>query len=214
MPIDKMHTSTGYQYSNADCGHAHAYLLPRINQLLNELKIDKGSRVFDLGCGNGSVATWLDQKGFEVTGVDPSEEGVQQANRSYSNLDIHVGSAYDDLKSRYGQYPLVISLEVVEHVYSPRRYASTLFNLVENGGTAIISTPYHGYLKNLMLALLGKMDVHFTALWKHGHIKFWSRDTLAILLEEQGFTDITFHRVGRVAPLAKSMIAVAHKREA
>jgi 2-polyprenyl-6-hydroxyphenyl methylase/3-demethylubiquinone-9 3-methyltransferase len=35
--------------------------------------------------------------------------------------------------------------------------------------------------------------------------------TLSTLLKEAGFTEIRFHRVGRVRPLAKSMIAVALK---
>ncbi|WP_256993192.1 hypothetical protein [Methylococcus capsulatus] len=79
------------------------------------------------------------------------------------------------------------------------------------GGTAIVSTPYHGYWKNLALALSGKMDAHFTALWDHGHIKFWSMKTLSLLLEEAGFRDIRFERVGRLPALAKAMIAVARK---
>jgi 2-polyprenyl-6-hydroxyphenyl methylase/3-demethylubiquinone-9 3-methyltransferase len=85
------------------------------------------------------------------------------------------------------------------------------YDLVESGGTLVVSTPYHGYLKNLALALTGKMDEHFTALWDHGHIKFWSQRTLRILLEEAGFRDVTYRRVGRVPALAKSMIAVAEK---
>jgi 2-polyprenyl-6-hydroxyphenyl methylase/3-demethylubiquinone-9 3-methyltransferase len=83
--------------------------------------------------------------------------------------------------------------------------------LLTEGGTAIISTPYHGYLKNLTIALLGKYDAHHNPLWDHGHIKFWSPSTLGTLLEETGFQDVSFARVGRVPPLAKSMIAVAHK---
>jgi 2-polyprenyl-6-hydroxyphenyl methylase/3-demethylubiquinone-9 3-methyltransferase len=55
------------------------------------------------------------------------------------------------------------------------------------------------------------MDKHFTALWDHGHIKFWSMKTLSQLLEEAGFVDVRFVRVGRVPALAKSMIAVARK---
>jgi 2-polyprenyl-6-hydroxyphenyl methylase/3-demethylubiquinone-9 3-methyltransferase len=55
------------------------------------------------------------------------------------------------------------------------------------------------------------MDKHLTALWTHGHIKFWSRDTLGQLLDEAGFENIRFHRVGRIPPLAKSVIAVAEK---
>ena len=115
--------------------------------------------------------------------------------------------------SIYGQFPVVISLEVVEHVFSPRQYAATLYSLVAEGGTAIISTPYHGYWKNLVMALTGKIDAHFTALWDYGHIKFWSIRTLGELLAETGFTDITFKRVGRIPILAKSMIAIARKRK-
>jgi 2-polyprenyl-6-hydroxyphenyl methylase/3-demethylubiquinone-9 3-methyltransferase len=106
---------------------------------------------------------------------------------------------------------VVISLEVVEHVYAPSDYARTLFDLVEPGGTVIVPTPYHGYLKDLALAVSGKMDQHLTALWDHGHIKFWSISTLEILLTEAGFRNIRFHRVGRIPALAKSMISVAAK---
>jgi 2-polyprenyl-6-hydroxyphenyl methylase/3-demethylubiquinone-9 3-methyltransferase len=105
----------------------------------------------------------------------------------------------------------VLSLEVVEHVYAPRDYARTVFDLLEPGGVAIISTPYHGYWKNLALAVTGRMDAHFTALWDHGHIKFWSITTLSELLREAGFVDVRFERVGRVPALAKSMIAVARR---
>lgn len=61
------------------------------------------------------------------------------------------------------------------------------------------------------MATTGTLDAHFTALWDHGHIKFWSRATLRALLQEAGFVDIRFERVGRIPPLAKSMIAVARK---
>ena len=92
-----------------------------------------------------------------------------------------------------------------------KKYAKTVFELLEPGGTAIISTPYHGYIKNIALAVSGKMDSHFTALWDHGHIKFWSVKTLSILLRDAGFSDVTFRRVGRIPALAKSMIAIARR---
>lgn len=200
----------GYRYHGAEHGHAHAYLLPTVREELG--KIGNGSRrLFDLGCGNGSIAAHLATQGWETTGVDPSAEGIEQANKAFPDLRLETGSAYDDLAGRYGRFPVVISLEVVEHVYAPRHFARTVFDLLEPGGRAIISTPYHGYLKNLALAVTGRMDRHFTALWDHGHIKFWSIATLTTLLTEAGFDTIQFKRVGRIAPLAKSVIAVANK---
>lgn len=206
---------SGYRYTSSDHSHAHAYLLPTVKAELSLKKKALGkqpARLFDLGCGNGSVAAQIARGGeWSVTGVDPSSEGIAQARQAFPELRLEQGSAYDDLAAKYGRFPVVVSLEVVEHVYAPRDYAATLFDLLEPGGTAIVSTPYHGYLKNLALAITGRLDAHFTALWDHGHIKFWSIPSLTTLLSEAGFQNIRFHRVGRIPVLAKSMIAVAER---
>ena len=203
----------GYRFDSPALSCSHDYLLPTLLDELARLHAtaNGGTRVFELGCGNGSVANVMAQQGWSVYGVDPSSEGIAQANATYPALRLEEGSAYDDLVARFGRFPVVTSLEVVEHVYAPRQYAATLFSLLEPGGTAIVSTPYHGYWKNLAMALSGKMDAHFTALWDHGHIKFWSVKTLGELLSEAGFKDIRFVRAGRIPALAKSMIAIARK---
>ena len=199
---------SGYRYDDNKLNASHDYLLPAVKAILAN-NLHSCQRIFELGCGNGSVANALSLHGFEVTGVDASEEGIAQAHQSYPDLNLRLGSAYDDLRNQYGQFPIVISLEVVEHLYFPRKFARTVYDLLEPGGTAIISTPYHGYWKNLAMALTGKMDAHFTALWDHGHIKFWSFRSLHALLREAGFINIQFYRVGRIPILAKSMIAIA-----
>ncbi len=199
-----------YRYHDAGATWANAYLWPVVEGVARE-RGGGGARAFDLGCGNGATANMLAGLGFAVTGVDPSESGVALARRAYPGCRFEAGGAYDDLAALHGRFPLVVSLEVVEHCYDPRTFAATLFDLVEPGGVAIVSTPYHGYLKNLALALAGKLDAHFTALWDGGHIKFFSIKTLRQLLAEAGFADIRFIRAGRVPPLAKSMVAVARR---
>lgn len=203
---------SGYVWEDAELNSSHDYLLPALKALLARESLPQDrKRLFELGCGNGSVANELVGLGWNVAGVDPSEQGIAQANARFPAIPLRIGSAYDDLAAQYGSFPVVVSMEVVEHVYAPRKYAATLYSLVERGGVAIVSTPYHGYLKNLALAASGKMDAHFTALWDHGHIKFWSEKTLRSLLEEADFRDIQFRRVGRIPALAKSMIAIARK---
>ena len=160
---------SGYRYDDNNLNASHDYLLPAVKAILANQR-PSCQRVFELGCGNGSVANALSTLGIEVTGIDASEEGIAQAHQSYPDLNLHLGSAYDDLRNQFGQFPVVISLEVVEHLYFPRKFAKTIYNLLEVGGTAIVSTPYHGYWKNLVMALTGTMDAHFTALWDHGHI--------------------------------------------
>ena len=203
---------SGYIYGDSELNESHSYLVPAVEGILKKHAAKNGGRrAFDLGCGNGSVADVISRRGYNVVGVDVSSEGLEQATANYPHLKLELGSAYDDLSGKYGTFDVVVSLEVVEHVYAPRKYAATLFDLVAPSGIAIISTPYHGYLKNLAMAVTGKLDKHFTALWDHGHIKFWSVPTLTTLLKEAGFREVEFLRVGRIPPLAKSMIAVARK---
>jgi 2-polyprenyl-3-methyl-5-hydroxy-6-metoxy-1,4-benzoquinol methylase len=195
-----------YQYRNANAGWAHSYLLAPV---LREVTSIAPERVFEIGAGSGFVASRIAELGTEVVAIEPSESGVEQCRRNHPQVRIDLGSAYDNLADKYGQFPLVLSLEVVEHLYSPRLFAKAVHDLLLPGGTCIISTPYHGYWKNLVLAASGKMDDHFTALWDGGHIKFWSAQTITQLLSEAGLGVQRIERVGRIPALAKSMIVVA-----
>lgn len=201
-------TKLEYVYQTSDASHTNQYLWPTVRRLLPP---QRNQKLFELGCGNGFTANQLAKLGFDVTAVDASPSGIAQGRKAYPHLQLFEGSAYDDLAAQHGQFPIVISLEVIEHLYDPRAYARTVFNLLEPGGLGVISTPYHGYLKNLALAITGKMDSHFTALWDGGHVKFFSAATLTQLLLETGFERPKVYRVGRIPPLAKSMIAVFYK---
>jgi 2-polyprenyl-6-hydroxyphenyl methylase/3-demethylubiquinone-9 3-methyltransferase len=202
---------SGYKFYDHHLDQHNLLLLPVLLKILNKNNNLFNKNIFDLGCGNGSVANFLSKYNWQVTGVDPSTDGIEKAKKAYPNLKIEKGSAYENLSEKYGQFPILISLEVIEHLYAPRLFAKTAFDLLLPSGLAIISTPYHGYWKNLVLAILGKFDNHFHALWDHGHIKFWSKKTLSELLLEAGFVDIKFLNVGRLPFIAKSMIAIARK---
>jgi 2-polyprenyl-6-hydroxyphenyl methylase/3-demethylubiquinone-9 3-methyltransferase len=193
----------GYSWPSAEPTCAHAYLWPAVRRILADgVAGGRARRVFDLGCGNGATARALAAEGWEVAGVDPSRQGIAQARAS--GLDLRVGSAYDDLATAFGRWPFVLCLEVVEHVYFPHRLARTLFELCEPGALAIVSTPYHGYWKNLALSLVpGAWDRH------HHPLRDWSERTLRALLLQAGFEGVRFNRLGRIAALAKSMIAIA-----
>ncbi len=198
-----------YQYDSANASHTESYLWAPVTRTLQS-HFQK-ARVLDLGCGNGAFARNIARLGYDVVGIDPSKSGIEQAQSSSVACLFEVGSAYDNLLEKYGEFDCVVSLEVVEHLYSPKEFAKNVFRVLKPGGVGIISTPYHGYIKNLTLAVTGKLDAHFTALWDHGHIKFWSVSTLTQLLESQGLNIEGFQFAGRVRFLAKSMVAVVSK---
>lgn len=196
-----------YGYNDSKHTHAHAYIL---NKLVNLLDKRQNQTILDLGCGNGSLAKALLQQGFNVYGTDASEKGIAIANQINPGRFAIQDLSSDDLPSELAEisFDTIISTEVIEHLYDPRKFIDfAKKTLLKNGGgDLILSTPYHGYLKNLALALAGRMDSHFGPLWDGGHIKFWSRATLTTLLEEKGFTVTDFKGCGRLPYMWKSMV--------
>lgn len=209
---DPTNHATTYQWTGLSDPAQYAVLWdPLLKILAEEHERGVAKEVCDLGSGNGITAEMLTGRGFRVTGIEPSEDGVIIARGRAPHATFHIGSAYDDLASLYGRFPIVICMEVIEHCYYPRKLARTFFDLIAPEGVGIMTTPYHGYLKNLALAVTGTWDRHLTALWDGGHIKFFSVATLRAVLKETGATDIRIIRVGRIPPLAKSMIAIVRK---
>jgi 2-polyprenyl-3-methyl-5-hydroxy-6-metoxy-1,4-benzoquinol methylase len=170
-----------------------------------------GHRLIDLGCGEGSLDHWLADRGFNVTGIDSSPSGIREARARYPDVRFDVGDIYEPLATKLGTFSTVVSLSVLEHLYSPRRAVDTAIALLEPGGLFICVVPFHGYWKNLAIALTGKFDQHVSSLWDHGHIKFFSERTLSALLTERGFLVERMIRVGCIPPLAKELIAVARR---
>ena len=201
-----------YPYRDGQARLSHAYLGPAMRAFSRSLPA--GARIVDLGCGNGALTATLLGAGAEIHGIDGSESGIEWATRCYRGIAFRQGDITGNLRTlglEPDSFDAVVAAEVIEHVYEPRRMASNAFELLKPGGALFLTTPYHGYLKNLVLALTGKMDAHFNALWDGGHIKFWSQKTLAALLLEQGFQEMRFSGVGRLPHLWKSMVVCASK---
>lgn len=186
--------------------HVFGYLFPRVQGFLP--RQTAGLRVLDVGCGDGYWSGRLSAVGCHVVGVDPSAQGVALARAAYPGLRFEVGEVSRGLIDRLAEPPfdIVLSTEVVEHVYLPKIWADGCLGALKPGGRLICSTPYHGYLKNLVLSLGNRWDRHASPLWDGGHIKLWSRRTLGWLLAETGFENIRFVVAGRCPYLWKSMV--------
>ncbi|RYZ21325.1 MAG: class I SAM-dependent methyltransferase [Chitinophagaceae bacterium] len=196
-----------YGYKKDNYSHIYQYLLKPLMEIVSDRKDRK---ILDIGCGNGWLTNYLIENGFDAYGTDASVSGIEIAKRKNPNRFFVQDLTKDDLPDELIniRYDTIISTEVIEHLYSPRKYLDFCKQILErsSGGELIISTPYHGYLKNIALSLTGKMDKHFTVLRDGGHIKFWSEKTLSTVLQEKGFKIIQFKGCGRVPFLWKSMI--------
>jgi 2-polyprenyl-3-methyl-5-hydroxy-6-metoxy-1,4-benzoquinol methylase len=187
--------------------HHADYVVPH---LLDLFPLASGETVLDVGCGNGSIDGILASRGYRVVAFDQSEESIAVARQSYPACEFHVADVDSPPAEITGaSFDNVLSVESIEHMIDPRAMLRLARRVLRPGGRLIITTPYHGYLKNVALAVSGKLDGHFTVLWDGGHVKFFSVNTLTTMLEEEGFRVRFFRFAGRLPLLWKSMICCA-----
>jgi 2-polyprenyl-3-methyl-5-hydroxy-6-metoxy-1,4-benzoquinol methylase len=201
-----------YGWSSASGPQSCGYIAPRISNLLNGLG---AKRVLDIGSGNGALCAYLAKQNFQMVGVEYDKEGVDVARQSNPGMAFYNFGVQDDpalLAEQESAFDAVVSTEVIEHLFSPHLLPIYASGLLNSGGHLVITTPYHGYLKNLALSVFDKWDKHHTVLWHGGHIKFWSRTTLTQLLVESGYEVTGFSGVGRIPYLWKSMVIIARKK--
>ena len=147
-------------------------------------------RILDIGCGNGYLCQILSQHGIKCVGIDPIPEAIEQAKAIGNAGDFYVYSVYEDVKPKFlGEFDLILSTEVIEHLYLPKKLVRFAKSHLDPNGTLIITTPDYGsYWRNLFISITNRWDYHHAPLWNGGHIKFWSKKTLTRFLTEEGFS--------------------------
>jgi 2-polyprenyl-3-methyl-5-hydroxy-6-metoxy-1,4-benzoquinol methylase len=188
------------------------YLAPAILHILKALPV---KNILDIGAGNGKLCEEINKHGYYVAGTDYDQEGVEICRTFYPHIHFYQYAVEDtptELLEKEPVFDAVVSTEVIEHLYSPHNLPIFASKVLKKDGYLILTTPYHGYIKNLALSVFNKWDKHHTVLWHGGHIKFWSRKSLTTLLEKTGFQVVDFQGVGRVSYLWKSMVLIAQKK--
>lgn len=197
-----------YGYHSSAITYNFNYIL---QPLLNMLDANKNRCILDLGCGNGYLVNHLISLGYNAYGTDASEKGIEIAREQNADRffvqDLSTGKLPAELQEL--NFDTIISTEVIEHLYDPDAFILFCKQALASNGEIILSTPYHGYLKNLVLSIFNKWDTHINPLWLGGHIKLWSVATLSKVLINNGFSVTNFKGCGRIPYLWKSMLIKA-----
>ncbi len=131
-----------YEYRAANYEVSHTYLKPSVEYFLRD--IPPGSVVLDLGCGNGSFLSLFRDRGWRLYGVDFSPTGIELAKQSFPEIDFTLADAElpaGDLLKRVGPMDLIISTEVIEHLYNPKAFLHNAYSLLKPGGILVLTTP-------------------------------------------------------------------------
>jgi ubiquinone/menaquinone biosynthesis C-methylase UbiE len=143
-------------------------------------------RALDLGCGEGHFAALLAREGARVVAADVAEEPLRRARERHAGLDTRLVEPQAPLPFADASFELVWAGETIERVADTQAWLSEVRRVLRSGGVLLLSTPGHGPLRMLALALRPRLlDAHFDP--RGEHLRFYTRRTLAALLADFGF---------------------------
>jgi len=116
------------------------------------LKPLAGKTALDVGCGAGLLCEPLARLGGEVTGVDAAAANVEAAAAHSEGAGLDIRYMAGELATLgLGEFDLVTSLEVVEHVADKPAFLAQLARHLAPGGLMVLSTPNRTPQSRLLL---------------------------------------------------------------
>lgn len=145
----------------------------------------RGRRLFDFGCGAGGFLEIAHQRGFDAYGVDLSQAAIDHARTLPHGRNAYFGSPMDVPAIAAGGFDVITMWSVLAHLPKPVEDLTMLRGLLAPDGFLLILTVNANaiFLKNF-----GDRWDGFT----QNHLKFFSPQTLPILLRKAGFAAVAF----------------------
>jgi 2-polyprenyl-6-hydroxyphenyl methylase/3-demethylubiquinone-9 3-methyltransferase len=156
------------------------------------------------------MCEFLDGLGYEVVGVDISPSAIRFNKADLPNVTFRLIDPIKKLPFADGTVDAIWCSEVIEHLYDVNFTIVEFHRILKPGGLVVVTTPYHGVLKNLSLVLIpGAFERHFDV--EADHIRFWSKKSLHDAFRRHGLEAVSWARLGRIPWLAKTWFVVARK---
>jgi SAM-dependent methyltransferase len=150
-----------------------------ISEIEEEADLTGNRRALEIGCATGALLEFLIWRGWEAQGVEISAAEAAYAaskrNLNVSNLPLEENHFPDEY------FSLVVASHLIEHLNNPKAFVHEVCRVLTPGGRFLVTTPnISGFQARL-----------FRNKWRSAifdHLYLFSKDTLARLLIDEGFT--------------------------
>jgi SAM-dependent methyltransferase len=169
------HTGTRKGFLNFLYLQVRQYTLRWKIRLLQKYK-QTGS-LLDYGCGTGEFLSTCRKNGFQITGVEPSDEARRKAE-SLLGLSIHT----DITQISNKKFDIITLWHVLEHVTDLRENLIVFKSLLNQQGILVIAVPNR---ESYDAALYRE---HWAGYDVPRHLSHFSRENMAMLLHDMDFS--------------------------
>lgn len=146
-----------------------------------------GGTFFEIGAGFGGMLDGARQLGFEVAGVEPSEQAARFGRDVMGLMNLRHG-VFDARDWPAECCDVIYSYMVIEHVFDLHQFAQDIFTLLKPGGIAVIGTENHHnvwvVLRRLRSWLKGRALPEFQTATHHTY--YFSGKSLSRLMTRHG----------------------------
>jgi len=125
--------------------------------------IEQTDRVLEIGCARGGFLERINQKGIKCVGLELNESALE-CSRARA-LEVSNQSIEDHAKENQGQYDVVCSFQVVEHIAAVREFMQASINALKPAGKLIVSVPNNFPNSPILKDNILNMPPHHMGLW-------------------------------------------------
>lgn len=110
-----------------------------------ERTLAPGTRILEIGCGEGLLLRELARLGFQVAGVEPSVSASEAARRA----GLAVETGFFPVVCPAGHFDAVVMSHVLEHLSDPRRILVAVEQAAAGGHALFVQTNWRGLIPRL-----------------------------------------------------------------
>ena len=111
-----------------------------INAIKSSIVNKNEAKILEIGCGMGYLTYALNKAGYNSTGLDISQEAINEAQKTFG--DYYVCANFFSFSEKHSnEFDVIVMTELIEHVENPTEFLLQAARLIKPEGSIIITTP-------------------------------------------------------------------------
>jgi 2-polyprenyl-3-methyl-5-hydroxy-6-metoxy-1,4-benzoquinol methylase len=196
VPLRQALTGKTVAVSRNDYVHRWASMRGQARQdLLDRIATDAKS-ILEFGCGEAPLGAALKQRQkCRVVGIEIDRHAAAIAKKRID--DVYCGDAREIIALVHEEFDWIIGGDIIEHLDDPWTFLSDLRRITKPGGRLLLSIPNLSHAALVADLLAGRFDYVYMGMACVGHLRFFTRHSIAEMLSIAGWS------VERIEPQAE-----------